>query len=825
MDDILYECIKALNSNNTQGYSFVRSFVNVLWRNRKTLNIDDCSIVWKVNFDNGVGPRIFIDYVSNNINGTNGIEFNRLFNSSHPLTSDDNTIDNYINWKTACHDYYIMIPINGNSKNEKFFSTYGLIILSSSNGKIKINSKELDLFHLILNQRVPNVLCEELSIEALGDIAKTEAHSHNVYSGCFASIGHALDTIAAKGSILSEKCGLKHFSLWNYFIPSKLITKQFSRNTYNDKAHNKTHVLLINAESHYLNDAFKENNEEKDVHILKCYDYNMVRHSFEDEDYFRSIGLNENNTTVIVAISNNLHQHNPDRILNYYVTDIVNSPFISKLFVETLTRSIVNVVNKCLVTARDGILSKLMTFAMNYPDEHEFYQYAKGILLESNEAEDVIIYMNDNGLYECKTHKIKNNFDGNLIFPDQYAVDLKFSKWAEGAIKKHKSSFFIGDSVVSSAMILRSMINEYKECVIILINKRHIPSTPSVYYNNMFDKDSIFLTKQSGVFLLQYQRMQDSINNKNYLLHKLRHEIPSCTEAIEQCASDIKQAISEIDISRANINNIVSNIELHNSRVLLLAKFFSTVDFDNSQFVLEKKKINLRTFLSSCIETFRTEGKFRGVDVYFEMKEDIDVTLQVSNFFQLAIVNIITNAVRYSACGTCVRINLYNDRIEIRDVGIGISDEEKKYIFKEGYRGDKAKRTSEKGMGYGLYLTKKVLDAYEMEISVSSSVYRNKNYNAQYAVIRYLNTLDDKKRKEFIYCQLDDINKHVADELYAEIKETEKFMSPADRYTNLRIETIKNWLDYLKGNNVVFVDMTDFFDEIIYEVVFTIKIK
>ena len=63
------------------------------------------------------------------------------------------------------------------------------------------------------------------------------------------------------------------------------------------------------------------------------------------------------------------------------------------------------------------------------------------------------------------------------------------------------------------------------------------------------------------------------------------------------------------------------------------------------------------------------------------MCEERDVIIQVSSFFQLAIVNIITNAVRYSSPGTCVIINVYNNRIEICDIGICITEKDKSFIF------------------------------------------------------------------------------------------------------------------------------------------------
>lgn len=828
MNNMLHDCIKAIYSHDTHGFSYVRSFVKTLWEHRDTLNISSCAIVWNVYFNNESYKQLFIDYIDSNAKSIIGLDIMSLFLLHNAISSEDESFNRYIRLDVIKRNYYIAIPINGNSNDEGFFKTYGLILLSSSNGKILIEKSELDIFHLILNQMVPHVLCEDLSIDALVDIAKSETRNHYVYSNCFADIGQSLDTIAGKFSQNNNDCGLRHFSLWRYFQAEENIKiKQFSRNTYHEEAHNNTHIYLIDDDVHFLNDAFNDYDPAKDVQILRCFGYKEVRESFADEDYFRSIGLKEENTTVIVSSTNNINEQSPDRLLNFYVANIIYTPFISKLFVEGLTRSISNDINKCLVTCRDKILCDLMYSSIISSNETDFYAKAKKLILDVNEAEDVIIYIDENGFYKSMTHQTdNNNMDGHFKLPEKYSSDLAFSEWATKTVINHTTSFYINvdNDNIKTSMIIRTRNNEWKDCIIIAINKRHNPSNSCVYFNNVFDNDNYFLTDHCGHFLIQYQKMQDSINNKNYLLHKLRHEIPSCTEAIEQCVSDIKNALSGINVSRANIDNIASNIELHNSRVLLLAKFFSTVDFDSQQFAADKQKLNLRTFLASCIETFRTEGKYRGVDVYYYMCEERDVIIQVSSFFQLAIVNIITNAVRYSSPGTCVIINVYNDRIEICDIGICITEKDKSFIFREGYRGANAKRISEKGMGYGLYLTKKVLDAHNMKIRVESTKYGNKNYFAEHAVMIYLNTLGDKDRKEFIYRDLDELNKHVADHLYSELKRDADSVWANDRYGVLKIDTIKSWLKYLKENNVVFLDMSEDFEEEIYEVIFTIQL-
>lgn len=90
----------------------------------------------------------------------------------------------------------------------------------------------------------------------------------------------------------------------------------------------------------------------------------------------------------------------------------------------------------------------------------------------------------------------------------------------------------------------------------------------------------------------------------------------------------------------------------------------------------------------------------------------------------LAIFNIISNAIKYSPAPE-VRISsaVQHDRyvISIRDNGIGIAAEEQKKIFRKFYRSEKGNVHSTKGLGLGLYFTKKVIDGHHGEILVTST--------------------------------------------------------------------------------------------------------
>ena len=189
-------------------------------------------------------------------------------------------------------------------------------------------------------------------------------------------------------------------------------------------------------------------------------------------------------------------------------------------------------------------------------------------------------------------------------------------------------------------------------------------------------------------------------------------------------------------------------------------------------------------------------------------------------------MNVITNAIRYAASGTCICIDIYSDKIVVRDLGIGISTAETKLIFNEGFRGKEARRISEKGMGYGLFLTQKVLEAHGFGIKVDSALYCDQNYFAQAAIMRYLETLSVSERKSFILRDMSSAEIPMALNIWDKISDSQRVISEKKDYANVKIETIKQWVAYISENSEIFYDMDqDYFQEELYEVIFTINIK
>lgn len=85
------------------------------------------------------------------------------------------------------------------------------------------------------------------------------------------------------------------------------------------------------------------------------------------------------------------------------------------------------------------------------------------------------------------------------------------------------------------------------------------------------------------------------------------------------------------------------------------------------------------------------------------------------------VVNLLTNALRYGS-GKPVEVGLSatpdGARIEVRDHGIGISEQDQQRIFQQFERGGGGK--SADGLGLGLYITRQLVEAHGGNISVHS---------------------------------------------------------------------------------------------------------
>lgn len=132
------------------------------------------------------------------------------------------------------------------------------------------------------------------------------------------------------------------------------------------------------------------------------------------------------------------------------------------------------------------------------------------------------------------------------------------------------------------------------------------------------------------------------------------------------------------------------------------------------------KKITVKSFINSTIKKLKPEFKKHRVIV--------DVNIPKKSFIygdfkklQLAISNVLKNAVQFSPYDTTIRLKVTNTTkyfyIEIEDEGGGISKEEIPKIFKGFYK----RPGPNIGMGIGLFLAKRITQQHDGDIYIKST--------------------------------------------------------------------------------------------------------
>ena len=95
-----------------------------------------------------------------------------------------------------------------------------------------------------------------------------------------------------------------------------------------------------------------------------------------------------------------------------------------------------------------------------------------------------------------------------------------------------------------------------------------------------------------------------------------------------------------------------------------------------------------------------------------------------SNHIQLVVENFLDNAIRYVKQSGDIKIKIEdrNGKIyfEIKDNGVGIPNDDQKYIFQKFFRAKNVMKYQTQGSGLGLYIAKNIIEKSNGKIGFKS---------------------------------------------------------------------------------------------------------
>lgn len=173
-----------------------------------------------------------------------------------------------------------------------------------------------------------------------------------------------------------------------------------------------------------------------------------------------------------------------------------------------------------------------------------------------------------------------------------------------------------------------------------------------------------------------------------------------------------KQTVEHIIDSTDELNRFITSIlELNR------------VESNRIHIQLESKDVN--QLVERAIESF--QAQCRSCDVRLETELDPLFPIRVdAALTEKVIKNLIDNAIKYSPPGSRILIRTEEKEnfviLSVSDEGIGLSQEEKEYLFTRFYRAKNEKTSIVPGTGLGLYLTKYFVELHHGRVEVVSEL-------------------------------------------------------------------------------------------------------
>ena len=225
---------------------------------------------------------------------------------------------------------------------------------------------------------------------------------------------------------------------------------------------------------------------------------------------------------------------------------------------------------------------------------------------------------------------------------------------------------------------------------------------------------------------------------QSYSLEKSRREfIANVSHELKTPLSSIRGAAESIADSRmgqeAKINFLNIIIREGERMTGIVEDLLIVSRLDNKKMMWRFTTVNLVDIVEKIYETKRVEAEKNDQKLTLKKSKNIPGIYADKERIEQVLVNIVSNAIKYTPKGGKIEIALSGCKIKsgdseitgakitVTDNGVGIPKEDLPHIFERFYRVEKARSTEAGGTGLGLSISKEIINAHRGEITVENA--------------------------------------------------------------------------------------------------------
>lgn len=216
----------------------------------------------------------------------------------------------------------------------------------------------------------------------------------------------------------------------------------------------------------------------------------------------------------------------------------------------------------------------------------------------------------------------------------------------------------------------------------------------------------------------------DSIEkSRDQFVSNVSHELKTPLSSIKVLGDSL---LLQEDVPKEMYVEFLEDIVSETDRLTLIVNDLLTlVKIDQSNIVLNIEEVAIGNLVEKIIKRIQYIADRKNIEMSFVMEKEFNVEVDPIKI-DLAIVNLIDNAVKYTRENGKVKVKVVKDNsyvyIIVEDSGIGISKEDLPNIFKRFYRVDKTRDRETGGFGLGLAITYSTVILHNGDVKVTSEL-------------------------------------------------------------------------------------------------------
>ncbi len=221
------------------------------------------------------------------------------------------------------------------------------------------------------------------------------------------------------------------------------------------------------------------------------------------------------------------------------------------------------------------------------------------------------------------------------------------------------------------------------------------------------------------------EKLQAMDKQKDEFINMAAHELRAPMTAIKGYISMIMDGDAG-EISEKARGYLTDVTSVNDRLVRLVNNMLNVSRIEEGRLVYKTEVVPLSEIAQNVYTSFRFEAERKGLSIYLNVDEGVNDLVEVDpDKINEIIGNFVSNAVKYTETGSIeIKISqaaIDKIKLSVIDSGPGISKEEQDKLFQKFYR---VQSTAGKtiGTGLGLYISKLLVEKFNGQMGLSSSV-------------------------------------------------------------------------------------------------------